>query len=84
MERVRAALAEFRDSVNAVAGHETRGTGGLAQGQDDFIWTTERTTRLYAINTALSVALTQPQAAHVVIDQALPALLADGGVVMLS
>lgn len=46
-------------------------------------WTAERTTRLYAINTGLSVALTQAQAAHVVVDQALPALGANAGVILV-
>jgi signal transduction histidine kinase len=88
---VRAELAELEEMLSrAPAGlepvREVRpgSRPELAAGAEDLVWSTERTTRLYAINTGLSVALTQAQAGRVVIEQALPALSAKAGVIMLS
>lgn len=54
------------------------------EADDQVIWTAIRTTRLYAINTALSVALTPAQVAQVVVAEALPAVSADAGVIFYS
>lgn len=87
MERLRAAASELSAIAGAHAGDDDSATSIRAEtspSEGALAWTTERTTRLYAINTALSVALTQAEAAHVVIDQALPALDADAGVILLA
>jgi signal transduction histidine kinase len=77
-------MAELRAAVGAEAPEGPREVGEFGHGEDPVIWTAERTTRLYAINTALSVALTLTQVADVVVNQALAALAADAGAILLS
>jgi signal transduction histidine kinase len=90
LQGLRAALAELQEQLDpGPTGHDGPSVSPPyvtpdATGGGELVWSAERTTRLYAINTGLSVALTPVQVAHVVVEQALPALSADSGVIMLA
>jgi signal transduction histidine kinase len=91
LERTRVALAQLQEMLTRLpggggdaAGDLPAALGPMASAESELAWTAERATRLYAINTGLSVALTPAQVGHVVVDQALPALSAAAGMIMLS
>ncbi len=91
LERLHALLAQLGALANTFSDGDSEPAEAppdlaapAAPGRETLVWSAERTTRLYAINTALSVTVTRAQAAHVVVDQALPALNAEAGVILLA
>ncbi len=92
LDRMHAAIARFSatvDSEPGPAGNPGEGAAGTPEiattpAADQPVWTAERTTRLYAISTALSVALTPARVASVVVNQTLPALSAAAAMIMLA